>query len=319
LEVVRGSKALAEPPHRAVLTIGNFDGLHCGHRAILEIVRARSRALGGRAVVYTFDPHPRTVLQPEHAPGMLLTLDQKLELLGAAGMDLVVLEPFDLEFARTPPEHFVQRCIYERIRPLEVYVGYDFHFGRDREGSMRLLAEMAPHLGFSATVIPEVTVGARDVNSTRIRALLAKGEVADAATLLGRPYAVRGRVSKGDQRGRTLGFPTLNLASDSEILPAHGVYAGRVRFLDGEEPSPQRRFDAVVNVGRRPTFSSEDHALAEAHLLDFEGDVYGRRIEIAFEDRLREERRFPGPGALRDQIARDVVEGRARLRTRSEA
>lgn len=319
MEVARGSAALAAPPHRAVLTIGNFDGLHRGHRAILEIVRARSRALTGTAVVYTFDPHPRKILHAEDAPGMLLTLDQKLELLEAAGMDLVVLEPFDLPFARTPPEHFVRTCLYERIRPLEVYVGYDFHFGRDREGSMRLLAEMAPHLGFSLTIIPEVTVGERDVNSTRIRALLAEGDVAEAAALLGRPYAVRGRVAQGDQRGRSLGFPTLNLASESEILPAHGVYAGRVRFLDGAKPDAGRRFDAVVNVGRRPTFSAGERALAEAHLLDFEGDAYGRRIEIAFEHRLREERRFPGPDALRDQIARDVEEGRARLRSAPEA
>ena len=319
MEVARGSAALPAPPHRAVLTIGNFDGLHCGHRAILETVRERSAALGGTAVVYTFDPHPRKILQPDEAPGMLVTLDQKLELLEAAGMDLVVLERFDAEFARTPPERFVKVCIHERIRPIEVYVGYDFHFGRDREGSMRLLTEMAPHLGFSVTVIPEVTVGERDVNSTRIRVLLAEGEVGEAAVLLGRPYAVRGRVVKGEQRGRTLGFPTLNLAAESEVLPAHGVYAGRVRFLEEGAPAAGERFDAVINVGRRPTFAAEDPALAEAHLLDFDGDAYGRRVEIVFEHRLREERRFPGPDALREQIARDVEEGRARLRAALEA
>lgn len=313
MEVVRGSAALAAPPERAVLTIGNFDGLHRGHRAITEVVRARAAAVGGTAVVYTFDPHPRKVIQPESAPGMLLTLDQKLELLEAAGMDLVVLEPFDAEFARTPPEHFVRHCVHECVRPVEVYVGYDFHFGRDREGSMRLLTEMGPHLGFSVTVIPEITVGERDVNSTRIRALLARGEVDEAAELLGRPYAVRGRVVKGDQRGRTLGFPTLNLDPESEILPAHGVYAGRVRFLDG--PGAGAAWLAVVNVGRRPTFAADDPALAEAHLLDFEGEAYGRRIELAFEHRLRDERRFPGPDALREQIARDVEAGRAWLET----
>jgi riboflavin kinase/FMN adenylyltransferase len=245
---------------------------------------------------------------------MLLTLDQKLELLEQAGIDLVVLEPFDAEFARTPPDRFVREIIHERIRPLEVYVGYDFHFGRDREGSMRLLTEMGPHLGFSVTVIPEVTVGERDVNSTRIRALLAEGEVAEAAELLGRPYAVRGAVTEGDRRGRSLGFPTLNLAPESEILPAHGVYAGRVRFLDDGDPAAGSVFDAVTNVGRRPTFEPGDLALVESHLLDFEGDAYGRRVEVAFDFRLREERRFDGPDALRTQIARDVQEGRRRLR-----
>jgi len=314
LQVVRSSAALTAPPERAVLTIGNFDGLHRGHRAITEVVRARAHALDGTAVLYTFDPHPRTVVQPETAPGMLLTLDQKLELLEEAGLDLVVLEPFDLEFARTPPDAFVRHCIHERIRPVEVYVGYDFHFGKDREGSMRLLTEMGPHLGFAVTVVPEVTVGDRDVNSTRIRTLLAEGEVGEAAELLGRPYAVRGTVARGDQRGRTIGFPTLNLASESEILPAHGVYAGRVRFLDAGAPSAGTVLDAVTNVGRRPTFKNADPPLAEAHVLDFDGDAYGRRVELSFAHRLREERRFPGPDALREQIARDVEAGRARLR-----
>lgn len=313
MEVLRSSEELAAPPREPVLTVGNFDGLHRGHQAIMDVVRTRARALGGTAVVYTFEPHPRKVLHPDRPPGLLLTLDQKLELLEAAGMDLVILEPFTAAFARTPPEEFVRRCLYERVAPREVYVGYDFHFGKDREGSMRLLTEMGPHLGFAVTVIPEVTVGDRDVNSTRIRALLAGGEVAEAAELLGRAYAVRGRVAEGERRGRALGFPTLNLDAESEILPAHGVYAGRVRFLDEGEPPAGTAYDAVTNVGRRPTFESDDPPLAEAHLLDFTGDVYGRRVEIGFEHRLRSERRFPGPAALREQIAHDVEQGRALL------
>lgn len=313
MDVLRSSGELAAPPREAVLTVGNFDGLHRGHQAIMDVVRARAQALGGTAVVFTFEPHPRKVLQPDRAPGLLLTLDQKLELLEAAGMDLVILEPFTPAFARTPPDEFVRRCLYERVAPREVYVGYDFHFGKDRQGSMRSLTEMGRHLGFAVTVIPEVTVGDRDVNSTRIRALLASGEVVEAAELLGRAYAVRGRVAEGDRRGRTLGFPTLNLDPESEILPAHGVYAGRVRFLDEGEPAAGTSYAAVANVGRRPTFKDNDPPLAEAHLLDFTGEVYGRRIEIGFEHRLRDERRFPGPDALREQIARDVDEGRTLL------
>ena len=296
-----------------MLTIGNFDGLHRGHRAITEVVRTRASAIDGTAVVYTFDPHPRKVLQGGNAPGMLLTLDQKLELFEAAGMDLVVLEPFDAAFAATPPDRFVRECIHEHIRPREVYVGYDFHFGKDREGSMRLLTEMGPHLGFSVTVIPEVTVDGRDVNSTRIRALLAEGEVGEAAVLLGRPYSVRGEVVRGEQRGRTLGFPTLNLARESEILPGDGVYAGHVRFLDRGDPAPGTDFPAVTNVGRRPTFKEDEPSAAEAHLLDFRGEVYGRRIELSFSHRIREERKFPGPDALREQIARDTDEARRLL------
>jgi riboflavin kinase/FMN adenylyltransferase len=155
-----------------VLTIGNFDGLHVGHQAIMETVVERARALRGEAAVYTFEPHPRKVLQPSRAPGLLTTLEQKLELLEAARVDVTVVEPFTADFANTPPERFVRHHVHERMCPLEVYVGYDFHFGRDREGSMRQLTEMGPRLGFSVTIIPEVTVGGADVNSTRIRALL---------------------------------------------------------------------------------------------------------------------------------------------------
>jgi len=303
------------PPVRPVLTIGNFDGLHRGHQAIMAVVRERARALEGTAVVYTFKPHPRKVLTPERAPGLLLTTDQKLELLEAAGIDIAVLEPFTPEFAATPPERFVRECVHERFRPVEVYVGYDFHFGKDREGSMRMLTEMGPHLGFAVTVIPEVTIGDRDVSSTRIRELLADGDVAVAAELLGRPHAIRGVVVEGDRRGRTLGFPTLNLARhpESEVLPAHGVYAGHVRFLDAGDPPSGAVFGAVTNVGRRPTFGRDEPALAEAHLLDFAAEAYGREVELAFEHRLRAERRFPGPDALREQIARDVEAGRRLL------
>jgi len=322
--VVRGSAALDRPPRRAVLTIGNFDGIHIGHRAILRTVTDRARTLDGEAVVYTFDPHPRKVLQGEGAPGLLTTTEQKLELLAAAQIDLVVLEPFTEEFARTSPESFVRDCVHARVAPREVYVGYDFHFGRDREGSMRTLTELAPRLGFAVTIIPEVTIGSRDVSSSRIRELLAAGDTEEAARLLGRPYAIRGRVVRGDQRGRTLGFPTANVAPETEVLPGHGVYAGRVRLLDEppeggahptEAPAAARGacFGAVTNVGRRPTFKPDDPPLAETHLLDFRGDLYGRRIEVAFESRLRDERRFAGPEALREQIARDVAEARRRL------
>jgi riboflavin kinase/FMN adenylyltransferase len=273
----------------------------------------RARALDGESVVYTFDPHPRKVVQGEKAPGLLTSIDQKLELLEAAGIDLVVLEPFTPEFASTPPEVFVREYVHARLAPLEVYVGYDFHYGHDREGSMRLLTELGPHLGFAVTIVPEVTIGHRDVSSTRIRALLAEGDVEEAKLLLGRAFAVRGTVVEGDRRGRKLGFPTANLASETEVLPAHGVYAGRVRLLDAGSPPTGSVFPAVTNVGRRPTFKAAEPALAEAHLLDFDGDLYGRRIEVSFELRLREERRFASPEALCEQIRRDVAEGRRRL------
>lgn len=313
MRIVQGSRTLEKPLERAVLTVGNFDGLHVGHQRIMETVTSRAHALGGQAAVYTFEPHPRKVLQPERAPQLLTTLEQKLELLEQAGVDATVVEPFDHEFAKLPPERFVREILHERIDPLEVYVGYDFRYGRDREGSMRTLTELGPHLGFSVTIVPEVKLGRRDVNSSRIRELLGNGEVGEAALLLGRPYTVRGRVIEGDRRGRTIGFPTLNLDAENEVLPRAGVYAGHVRFLDDGQPGAGARFEAVTNVGRRPTFGASDRVLTEAHLLDFSEDVYGRRVEVTFEFALREERRFPGVEALRTQIAADAALARRKL------
>ncbi len=311
--MVRGSAALDRSPRRAILTIGNFDGLHIGHRQILRTVIDRARARDGEAVVYTFDPHPRKVLQSDRAPSLLTTTEQKLELLAAAQIDLVVLEPFTAAFATTTAESFVREHVHARVAPLEVYVGYDFHYGRDRAGSMRLLTELGPRLGFAVTIIPEVTIGGRDVSSSRIRELLAAGDVEEAKRMLGRSFAVRGTVVAGDRRGRTLGFPTANLSPENEVVPAEGVYAGHVALLDAGTPPAGSRFAAVTNVGRRPTFKEDDPALAEAHLLDFRGDLYDRRIELSFEARLRGEQKFPGADALRAQIARDIELARHKL------
>jgi riboflavin kinase/FMN adenylyltransferase len=308
--VVDGSGALEKPLEHGVLTIGNFDGLHVGHRSIMQTVIERARSVGGEAAVFTFEPHPRKLLYPDRAPRLLTTLDQKLELLDEIGVDLIIVEPFTRELASLPAERFVRDVIFEQLRPVEVYVGYDFRYGRDRGGSMRTLTEMGPHLGFAVTIIPEVTVGSRDVNSTRIRELLGEGKVEEAADLLARPYRIRGVVVEGDRRGLRIGFPTINLAPENEILPARGVYAGRVRFLDEGDPSHGVTHRAVTNVGRRPTFKQGDAIVAEAHLLDFDAQVYGRRVELSFEHHLRAERQFPHLEALQTQIAADVESAR---------
>jgi riboflavin kinase/FMN adenylyltransferase len=313
LRHIAGSAAIDAPLRRPVLTVGNFDGLHLGHRAILEIVVRRAKDLGGEAVVYTFEPHPRKVLPLSRRPRQLTTLEQKLELLEQAGVDAVIVEPFTPEFAKTSADTFIRDHLHARIRPVEVYVGYDFHFGRDREGSMRMLTEIGPRLGFSVTIIPEVTVEGGDVNSTRIREMLAASRLEEAAAMLGRPYAIRGRVVEGDRRGRSLGFPTANLDPENEILPGSGVYAGVVRLLDAGDPPRDSEWPAVINVGTRPTFRNSNRVVAEAHLIDFEGDLYGRRVEVAFHHHLRPERRFGDTEALRRQIGADVAEGRRRL------
>lgn len=280
----------------------------------MRTVVARARDLGGEAVVYTFEPHPRKVLRPDRPPQLLTTLDQKIELLQEMGIDIAIFEPFDREFAAMEPSTFVSEYIHRRIRPMEVFVGYDFRFGRDREGSMRLLTEMGPRLGFSVTIVPEVTIDGRDVNSTRIRELLSEGNVRETQRLLGRPFCTRGIIVEGQRRGRTLGFPTANISPQNEVLPGAGVYAGWARFVDDGDPARGVEIPSVMNVGRRPTFNDDMSFVAEAHLIDFEGDVYGRRIDLTFERRLRAERKFAGPEELKVQIAKDVAEARRWLR-----
>ncbi len=313
MEYFAGSGSLNRPLQKPIVTIGNFDGLHVGHRAITDIIVARARANAGTALVYTFDPHPIRVLRPDQELRLLTTHEQKVELLEQAGIDALIVENFDAKFAAMAADEFIREILFARIQALEVYVGYDFHFGRDREGSMGLLTELGPKLGFSVTIIPEVTMEGSDVNSTRIRKLLVESRVEEAGRMLGRAYSVRGRVVQGDQRGRSVGFPTANLDPENEILPAAGVYAGHVLFLDDGTPERGVELPAVMNVGTRPTFEGDGRLLAEAHLIDFVGDVYDRRIEISFMSRLRDERRFSGVEALREQIASDVGAARNTL------
>jgi len=313
VEIFRGISELNRTFKSPVLTLGNFDGVHLGHQKILELVITRARALGGESILYTFEPHPRRVLQPESNLRLLDTFEQKVEILENLGLNIVIAEPFDREFAQVSSDQFIGHHIHQCIRPVEVYVGYDFHFGHDREGSMRMLTERGPHLGFSVTVVPEVQVEGCDVNSTRIRQLLSEGEVEEAALLLGRPFCARGEVIEGERRGRTLGFPTANLAPETEILPAPGVYFGHLRCLEGDAEWAGRSLPVVTNVGFRPTFRSDLILVAEAHIIDFSGDLYGLEIDLTFEGRLREEARFESPDALREQIARDIVQARERL------
>ena len=295
------------------MTIGNFDGVHRGHQAILDLVIERARVLRGESVLYTFEPHPRRVLQPDGGLRLLETFDQKMEILEELGLDAVIAEPFNREFARISPDYFIQRYLHERIGPVEVYVGYDFHFGRDREGSMRLLTERGPHLGFSVTVIPEVAVEGRDVNSTRIRELLGAGDVVEAKALLGRAFRARGTVIEGEQRGRTIGFPTANLAPTTEILPGPGVYFGHLLRLGPDLGPTREALPVVTNVGYRPTFRDGRDLVAEAHVIDFEGDLYGAEVDLSFEGRLRGEESFASVDALQAQIGRDVEAARRKL------
>jgi riboflavin kinase/FMN adenylyltransferase len=288
---------------RTVATIGNFDGVHLGHRAILDRVCQRALELGGQAVAITFTPHPVKVLRPEVNLPLLTTQDQKLNLLAEAGLDSVVVLPFTRDFAALSAREFVKQYFYDRLRAREVVVGHDYCFGKGREGNIDLLREMGAVHGFTVQVVWAVEVQGAIVSSSLIRAMLRLGKVAEASQLLGRIYSVAGRVVQGKGRGaKLLGVPTANILTPNELLPAGGIYAVQVHRGDA-------MLSGVANIGTCPTFDNEELSL-EVHLLDFSEDLYGESLELHFVARLREEQRFPSIDALAAQIHADIAAAR---------
>ena len=297
---------------RAVITIGAYDGVHLGHRAVIEQVRRRAAEIGAKSVVVTFDRHPASVVRPESAPRLLTSSDQKMELLASTGIDAVVVVPFDTEQAAESPESFVDRVLVQCLGTRVIVVGEDFHFGRHRDGNVDLLRKIGLDEGFD--VEPLELVGRGDgidepVSSTAIRRALAGGDVSRANEMLGQSFEVRGSVQQGDQRGRLLGFPTANVEVSSRIcLPADGVYAGWYERPNGEV------HECAINIGRRPTFYEHaETSLLEAHLLDFDGDLYGETARVRFVHFLRSERKFDGIDALIDQLRADIESARTLL------
>lgn len=299
---------LDSPPRwpGVVVTVGNFDGVHLGHQALVREAVAEARAASGTSVVLTFDPHPARVLSPERAPAALMTLEQKGEALSDLGVDRLAVLPFTRELADRSPEEFARQVLGESLSARLVVVGSNFRFGRRRAGDVSQLEALGRAIGFEVRGLPPVWHDGAPISSSRVRQALADGAPGAARDLLGRDFFVDGRVVRGDGRGRTIGVPTANLVVANETLPRAGVYAARVRTPDGSERL------AVVNLGVRPTFAGEGTTL-EAHLLDFEGDLYGAALRVRFVERLRDERRFPGIEALRAQIGADVAEARRLL------
>lgn len=308
MEIVRLDGSRARDWTAAVVSVGNFDGVHRGHQALARVVAAEARAHSAAAVVLTFDPHPSRVLAPERAPATLMSLEQRAEALAPLGIDRLVALPFTRALAAESPGAFARRVLAESLAAREVVVGASFRFGRGRAGDVESLERLGRELGFRVTAVPPVLEAGSPISSTRVREALAAGDVRAASALLGRPYFVDGAVARGAGRGRGLGFPTANLELLNETLPAAGVYAC-VSLIPGE---PERAVPAVVNLGRRPTFGG-GALLLEAHLLDFAEDLYGRRMRVRFAERVRDERRFDGPEALRAQIALDVAAARGLL------
>lgn len=288
----------------SVVTLGNFDGVHFGHMKILSRVLGRARLLGVPAVVYTFEPHPLKVVAPHRSPQLLLDVNDKVRLLKETGIDCLVLARFTKGFAAKHPREFVEEELASN-RVGEVWVGHDFSFGRGRTGTVEYLKELGNELGFKVVVASAHKRGGEVVSSSRIRGLVKDGKVEKAAALLGRRYSVRGRVVRGRKVGKGLGFPTANISVTSELLPGDGVYAGYA-VVNGF------RYDAAINVGSAPTFNVGGRRI-EAHLLDFKGNLYGKRVEIVFVKKLRDVTAFASKQALVSQIERDIKKARTLL------
>jgi riboflavin kinase/FMN adenylyltransferase len=309
VQVVTSLRDRPWPGERSVLTIGAFDGVHVGHRAVIDQVRQSAAAHAAKSVLVTFDRHPASVVRPESAPQLLTDLPTKLELLAETGLDATVVLTFDEDRANESAQDFVREVLVDELATLVVVIGEDFHFGHHREGNVALLRRLGNELDFA--VEPVALLDRPDgveepVSSTAIRRALAGGEVDVAARLLGHLYEARGLVVMGDQRGRLLGFPTANVeVPNAMCLPADGVYAGWYLRPDGVERP------CAINLGRRPTFYEHaDHSLLEAHLLDFSGDLYGEPARVRFQAFLRSERKFEGIDALVAQLKHDVESAR---------
>jgi riboflavin kinase/FMN adenylyltransferase len=339
MNVVRGRLGLGAAlggrrPVRAAVAIGNFDGVHRGHQALLAAAR---HAVGpdGEVIAFTFDPHPARLFAPSLTPPLIVSLPRRIELLGAAGADIVVVEPFTPAFAAMEAEPFVREVIFRDLYATHVVVGYDFSFGKGRRGNTESMESLARELGIGSTVVRRVAVHGITCSSTRIREFVLEGQVEGAEVLLGRPYELSGVVVRGAARGRAIGYPTANLSIDTDLRPKPGIYAARARLLPDEgdaaaaTPAPAAggeaakpgstsgalaagmTWTAALSVGTNPTFASDGSVTVEAHLLDFSGDLYGRRLRLELAARLRDERRFESVEALVAQIADDVARTRA--------
>ena len=287
-----------------VVALGNFDGVHLGHQAVVRRAVEEGRRRGTKVVAATFDPHPRAVLAPGSEPRLLTTLEMRREELLGYGVDEVWAIRFDETLSRKSPEDFVRDVLVGEIGASAVVVGENFRFGHRAAGDFRELERLMRGFGGEAYAVPVRSEGGEaPISSTRIRRLVGEGEVAEAARLLGRPYVLRGDVVMGDKRGRTIGFPTANVLADPAlVVPARGVYAGFVRV--GKDT-----YAACTNIGVAPTFERRESRV-EAYLLGFEGDLYGREVDVSFLERIREEKRFSGVEELKTQISRDVEAAR---------
>lgn len=296
------------PQKEMLLTIGVFDGVHLGHKHLIAQLKELARKQGYLSGVITFSQHPQEVLSPRTKLPSLTGIEQRIALLQDEGVDIVIPLPFTPQLAHLSPKQFLE-LLKEYLKMKGLVIGPDFALGKDRQGDIDALRRLGREMGFSVTVVPPMRIGGEVVSSTAIRKALAKGDMKRAQNLLGRPFRLQGRVVSGDRRGRELGFPTANLdVAPGQALPTGGVYACRA-YIDGQA------YSAMTNIGHRPTFGGGQQ-LIEVYLLDYQGDLYGQELAIDIIERLRDEKKFDTPQQLKEQIAKDVKQGQALLKTR---
>jgi riboflavin kinase/FMN adenylyltransferase len=294
-----------------VVTLGNFDGVHLGHQKIFHHLVQRARDLGGRSVVYTFQPHPAKVLNPTRNIPLITSYEDRAALVEAYGVDVLICAPFDKAFALQSAREFVETVLHRGLGASEILVGYDYAFGRGREGNTAFLQQMGQDLGFRVQVISPVMLGGVRVSSRMIRLAVQEGDITLANRMLGREFTVLGTVQPGHHRGKKLGYPTANIALKSELLPRGGVYAVRVL-----QPNIKEQLGGMANFGTNPTFGDSGFSF-EVHIFDFQGDLYGQEIRVAMVNRLRDEKRFDSPLTLIEQLRIDEDKARSLLRRRA--
>ncbi|MBI3813942.1 MAG: bifunctional riboflavin kinase/FAD synthetase [Nitrospinae bacterium] len=299
MKIIRGSKNIKDEIKNPVLTLGNFDGVHIGHREIFRQVIERAKEIGGTSIVYTFEPHPLRVVSPAKTPPLLTTFKKKMQLIAESGIDITVCADFTKRFAEQHPRDFAGDTLIGNIGVKEVFVGYDYTFGKGREGTITYLKKMGEEFGFKVTVIDAIMVDDQIVSSTLLRDTIEEGDVEKAKRLLGRRYSIEGKVADGFKTGSMIGFPTANIDTSYELIPHTGVYAAKA-LIDGEI------FDGVANVGFNPTFH-RDKLNVEIHIFNFTRDIYGKEIEIFFIKMLRNEIEFGSAGELKKQIEKDIT------------
>jgi riboflavin kinase/FMN adenylyltransferase len=311
MQLVRGLSHLKADARGAAVAIGNFDGVHLGHQALVRAVRERAAASGARPVVLTFDPHPREFFDPAGAPPRLMRVVEKCMALGALGIERLVIVRFDARLQQQTAGEFIRRMLVGSLGARHVIVGEGFRFGCGRDGTVATLREAGAVQGFEVVTVSSVELDGARVSSTRVRAALAAGDFATAGRLLGRRFVLGGRVIAGARLGRELGYATANMRLHRPKLPLSGVFAVQVRGADG----PELR-DGVASLGTRPTVHGIE-PLLEAHLFDYTGDLYGRRLSVEFVAKLRDEQRFPSLAALTEQMHRDAARAREILAARA--